>query len=78
MDEEEGGAASLRLILFLYLGFAESLGVSRSWIGLILTGRATPPESFRNGCADLLGIPADELFREIPPCPACGGSGWSA
>ncbi len=48
---------------------ADLLGVSAGWVGAVLLGQVRVPADFRRGLAELLDLPAEELFRhdELSP-----------
>jgi transcriptional regulator with XRE-family HTH domain len=42
---------------------AERLGLSRPFVSQVLAGHRAPPERFRLLVSELVGLPAEELFR---------------
>lgn len=42
---------------------AQRLGTSQAFVSNVLAGRTPPPERFRLLVSELVGLPAEELFR---------------
>lgn len=49
-----------------YQDLAAVVGVTPTYISLVIRGRMKPSEGFKARCATALGLPADELFQLSP------------